>query len=175
MKPSLFLAALILLPLLSVGQSIRYGINESNLNTVKPNDFDLAGTWQGNRFEVVYDSDLNEVVRFDFVDSLSNLVFIRQDIGGVIFYNLLPINQTDTNDLGLITIMKDSSKFVAFSRMNSEIKYECFSDVASYGSDALQLNIDVPEDEVFFKRKYRESEDLNIFWEFIRASPQPLN
>ena len=153
-------------------QSIRDGVSETLFNTVLADDFDLAGTWQGNRFEVVYDSVLNEVVRFEFIDSISNLVFIRHTMEEDVFYKLLPINRLDTVALGQITVMRDSTKFLAFSQMNSEIKYKYFSDAAIYGSDALQLNIDVPESRLFFDKSYEETEDLNIFWEFVRYYPK---
>ena len=153
-------------------QSIRDGVSERLFNTVSADDFDLAGTWQGNRFEVVYDSVLSEVVRFEFIDSTYNLVFIRHAMEEDVFYKLLPINRADTAVLGQITVIRDSTKFLAFSQMNSEIKYEHFSDAAIYGSDALQLNIDVPESRLFFNQSYEATEDLNIFWEFVRYYPK---
>ena len=152
-------------------QSIRDGVNESYFNKISANDFDLAGIWQGNRFEVVYDSLLNEVVRFEFKDSISNLVFVRHALEEDVFYKLIPMNRADTAVLGQITVMRDSTKFLAFSKMNAEVKYEHFSDAIIYGSDAIQLNIDVPESKSLFNQIYKETEDLNVFWEFIRTNP----
>ena len=57
--PKLRLNLLVLLSVLSItlsAQSIREGINEANFNVVDAEDFDFAGVWQANRFEVVYDT-----------------------------------------------------------------------------------------------------------------------
>lgn len=154
------------------GQSIRNGVNEEYFNTLKAEDFDLAGVWQANRFEVVYDSVLSEVVRFEFKDSISNVVFVRYSMDGDVFYKLTPLNPADTAVLGQITIMADNNKFLAFSEMNTKMKYEHFSDAIIYGPNALQLNIDVPESTFFFNQAYKSTEDLNVFWEFIRHYPE---
>ena len=171
MKIKALLVFLLTSPLLASGQSIRNGVDESNFNTITASEFDLSGVWQGNRFEVVYDSLLNEVVRLEFEDSISNLVFIRYTMENDVFYKLIPLNIMDTAVLGQITMMRDSTEFFAFSKMNSDIKYEHFSEAVIYGVDAIQLNIDVPESKYFFGKEYKPTEDLNVFWEFIRYYP----
>lgn len=68
--------------------------------------------------------------------------------------------------------MADINKFLAFCEMNTKMKYEYFSDAMIYGPDAVQLNIDVPESKFFFNQRYKSTEDLNVFWEFIRYYPE---
>lgn len=171
MKIKALLVLLLTSPLLVSSQSIRSGVHESYFNTITAPEFDLAGLWQGNRFEVVYDSVLQEVVQFEFMDSITDIVFVRHTANEEILYEVIPLNARDTAVLGKIMILKDTGKLQAYSQMDSEVKYEHFSDAMIYGIDAFQLNIDVPESKYFFGKEYKPTEDLNVFWEFIRYYP----
>ena len=132
-------------------QSIRGGVNEENFGTTPVSDFDFAGVWQGNRFEVVYDSLLNEVVRFEFVDSVMNLVFVRNTGEDQILYELMPLDKSDTltfhKTLLLVDLVKES-----IDVMNSGsiiVPYQVFSKGVLYGADALQFNVDAQSMSAF--------------------------
>lgn len=174
--PKLRLNLIALLSVLSItlsAQSIREGINEANFNVVSAEDFDFAGVWQGNRFEVVYDSLLNEVVRFEFVDSVMNLVFVRNTGEDQILYELMPLDKSDTltfhKSLLLVDLVKESIDVM--NSGNTVVPYQVFSKAVLYGADALQFNVDAPEHECFFGHSYGPTEDMNIFWEIIRYYP----
>ena len=76
MKNITILAAL-LISFQVFSQSIKEGVDESKFGTVAASDFDFAGVWQANRYEVVYDRELQKVVLFEFRDSITDIVFIR--------------------------------------------------------------------------------------------------
>jgi len=52
-----------------------------------------------------------------------------------------------------------------------ELFYEYQAEIKLYGMDAIQFNIDSPEEEIFFGKQYSQEQDLNIFWEFIHYYP----
>ena len=154
-------------------QSIRDGVNEQNFGTTVVSDFDFAGVWQGNRFEVVYDSVSSEVVKFDFIDSIRNLVFVRNTGEDQVLYELIPLNKSDTlifpKSLLLIDLAEETIDVMNLG--NVEAPYQVYSKAVLYGADALQFNIDTPEHESFFGHTYGPTEDMNVFWEIIRYYP----
>ena len=171
--PKLRFNLLILLSVLSSilsAQSIREGVNESYFNTATASDFDFAGVWQANRFEVIYDTAQGKIVLFEFRDSIPNIVFVRlTGIEDVKAYDIEPLgNRTDFPyaRIGLI----DSSFICIGSARDSSYSFN--ADLQLYGTDAVQFNEDVPESNLFFNRDYKATEDLNIFWELIRIYPQ---
>ena len=163
---------LVLLSILTItlsAQSIREGIKESNFNVIKAVDFDFAGVWQANRFEAIYDAAQEKIVLFEFRDSIPNIVFVRlTGIEDIKAYDIEPLdNRTDFHfvRIGLI----DSSFICIGSARDSSYSFN--ADLQLYGTDAVQFNEDVPESDLFFNRDYKATEDLNIFWEFIRVYP----
>ena len=171
--PGLALTLLLLFTTQMNAQSIRGGVNEENFGTTSVSDFDFAGVWQGNRFEVVYDSLLNEVVRFEFVDSVMNLVFVRNTGEDQILYELMPLDNSDTltfhRTLLLVDLVQESIDVM--NSGNTVVPYQVFSKAVLYGADALQFNVDAPEHDSFFGHSYEPTEDMNIFWEIIRYYP----
>ena len=150
-------------------QSVRDGVDESNFGLIEARDFDFAGVWQANRFEVVYDTIKKEIVEFEFRDSINNLVFLRmtglQDIKAYAIEPIVPGTGFPYLRIGLFD---DEYAGIGFARDSS---YQFDTDVKLYGADAIQFNEDVPESESFFGHTYKESEDLNVFWELIRTYP----
>lgn len=150
-------------------QSVRYGIDESNLGVVSADDFDFAGVWQANRFEVVYDNEQQEVVTFEFRDSINDIVFIRMTrLEEMKAYMISPMNQDDLFPIARIGLLEGEYICIGSDRDSS---YIFSADVKLYGADALHFNEDVPENEKFFGHHYKNTEDLNIFWELIRSYP----
>jgi len=151
-------------------QSVRYGIYESNFGVVSANDFDFAGVWQANRFEVVYDTAQGKVVLFQFRDSIPNMVFIRlTGIEDIKAYDIEPLDKSTSFPFARIGLI-DSSFICVGSAKDSSYSFN--ADLQLYGLDAVQFNEDVPESNQFFGREYKATEDLNIFWELIRIYPQ---
>ena len=171
--PGLAITFLLLFTTQMNAQSIRGGVNEENFGTTSVSDFDFAGVWQGNRFEVVYDSLLNEVVRFEFVDSVMNLVFVRNTGEDQILYELMPLDNSDTLTFHrtLLLVDPDQESIDVMNSGNTDVPYQVFSKAVLYGADALQFNIDAPEHDSFFGHSYGPTEDMNIFWEIIRYYP----
>ena len=152
------------------GQSVRNGVNEANFNAVSSKDFDFAGVWQANRFEVVYDTAQKKVVLFEFRDSVPNIVFIRlTGIEGIKAYDIEPLDRNVSFPYARIGLLDSSFVCFGYARDSS---YSFDADIQLYGTDAVQFNEDVPESKLFFGREYEETEDLNIFWEIIRYHPE---
>ena len=152
-------------------QSVRNGsLNEENFGAVAPEDFDFAGVWQANMFEVVFDQEQQKVVLFEFRDSITEIIFFRAT------------GRTDTKQYEMIPLQKDIDVFpyVTMAIMDSEYaclgwakdsSYTFYANIQLYGADAVQFNADVPESSKFFGHNYKSTEDLNIFWELIRYYP----
>ena len=151
-------------------QSIRGGVNEENFGITKVSDFDFAGVWQANRFEVVYDTAQKKVVLFEFRDSIPNIVFVRlTGIEEIKAYEIQPIDRKVSFPYVRIGLI--DSTFICFGSARDS-SYSFNADLKLYGLDAVQFNEDVPESNLFFGREYKETEDLNIFWELIRYDPE---
>lgn len=163
----------VIVPLLTLSislsaQSIREGINEANFNIVNAEDFDFAGVWQANRFEVVYDTVQKKVVLFEFRDSIPNIVFVRlTGIEDIKVYDIEPLENRTGFPYARIGLIDGSFKCIGSARDSS---YSFNADLQLYGLDAVQFNEDVPESNLFFDRDYKSTEDLNVFWEFIRQT-----
>ena len=165
------IAFFLLFTLSTYSQSIRNGVNESNFGTVATEDFDFAGVWQANRFEVVFDKELQQVVLFEFRDSITNLVFVRVNANeDVRVYKIEPLlaKELYTFPNATLGLLEDEYFMIGAARDSS---YEFRADVKLYGADAVQFNEDVPESDVFFGHNYVDTEDLNVFWELIRYYP----
>lgn len=163
------LVLLLILTITATAQSIREGIKESNFNVVKATDFDFAGVWQANRFEVIYDTAQEKIVLFEFRDSIPNIVFVRlTGIEDIKAYDIEPLDKR--TDLPYIRIGLIDSSFLCIGSARDS-SYSFNADLQLYGIDAVQFNEDVPESNLFFNRDYKATEDLNIFWEFIRQYP----
>ena len=164
---------LVILTVLSItlsAQSIREGVNEANFNLVSAEDFDFAGVWQANRFEVVYDTAQKKVVLFEFRDSLPNLVFVRlKGIENIKAYDIEPLEHKTGFPYARIGLIDSSFICIGSARDSS---YSFNADIQLYGLDAVQFNEDVPESNRFFGHDYKTTEDLNVFWEFIRVYPE---
>ena len=155
---------------ISSAQSIREGINEANFNVVRAENFDFAGVWQANRFEVVYDTAQKKIVLFEFRDSIPNIVFVRlTGIEDIKAYDIEPLGNTANFPYTRIGLIDSSFICIGSARDSS---YSFNADLQLYGLDAVQFNEDVPESNLFFDRNYKATEDLNIFWELIRIYPQ---
>jgi hypothetical protein len=165
------IAFFLLFALSTYSQSIRNGVIESDFGAVATEDFDFAGVWQANRFEVVFDRELQQVVLFEFRDSITNLVFVRVNANeDVRVYKIEPLLSKEQYIFPNATLgLLEGEYFMIGGARDSS--YEFQADVKLYGADALQFNEDVPESDVFFGRVYTESEDLNVFWELIRYYP----
>lgn len=162
------LVLLLILTITATAQSIREGIKESNFNVVKATDFDFAGVWQANRFEVVYDTVKEKVVLFEFRDSIPNIVFFRlTGIEDIKVYDIEPLENRTGFPHARIGLIDGSFICIGSARDSS---YSFNADLQLYGLDAVQFNVDVPESNLFFDRDYKSTEDLNIFWEFIRQT-----
>ena len=151
-------------------QSVREGVNEANFNLVSAEDFDFAGVWQANRFEVVYDTAQKKVVLFEFRDSIPNIVFVRlTGVEDIKAYDIEPLEHRTGFPYARIGLIDSSFICIGSARDSS---YSFNADLQLYGLDAVQFNEDVPESNRFFGRKYEITEDLNVFWELIRVNPQ---
>ena len=170
---TLRLKLLFLLSVLSItlsAQSIRDGINEANFNVVNAEDFDFAGIWQANRFEVVYDTAQKKIVLFEFRDSIPNIVFVRlTGIEDIKAYDIEPLLKSTSFPFARIGLIDSSFICIGSARDSS---YSFNADLQLYGLDAVQFNEDVPESNLYFGRDYKSTEDLNIFWELIRIYPK---
>lgn len=170
---SLKLNLLFLQSVLSIAlsaQSVREGVNEANFKLVGAEDFDFAGVWQANRFEVVYDTAQKKVVRFEFRDSIPNIVFVRlTGIEDIKAYDIEPLEHRTGFPFARIGLIDSSFICIGSARDSS---YSFNADLQLYGLDAVQFNEDVPESNRFFGHDYKKSEDLNVFWEIIRTYPK---
>ena len=171
--PKLRLNLLVLLSVVSItlsAQSIREGVNEANFNVVSAEDFDFAGVWQANRFEVVYDTAQKKIVLFEFRDSIPNMVFVRlTGIEDIKAYDIEPLDKGTGFPYVRIGLIDSSFICIGSARDSS---YSFNADLQLYGLDAVQFNEDVPESNRFFGHDYEKSEDLNVFWEIIRTYPK---
>lgn len=173
MRIKALLIMLLTSPLLAFGQSIRNGVDESNFNIIAANEFDFAGVWQANRFEVVYDTAQEKIVLFEFRDSIPNIVFVRlTGIEDIKAYDIEPLEKR--TDFPHVRIGLVDSSFICIGSARDS-SYSFNADLQLYGIDAVQFNEDVPESNLFFNRDYKATEDLNIFWEFIRLYPNSDN
>lgn len=155
---------------ISSAQSIREEINEADFNVVRAENFDFAGVWQANRFEVVYDTAQKKIVLFEFRDSIPNIVFVRlTGIEDIKAYDIEPLVNTAVFPFTRIGLIDSSFICIGSARDSS---YSFNADLQLYGLDAVQFNEDVPESKLFFDHDYKATEDLNIFWELIRINPQ---
>ena len=169
MKNITILAAL-LISFQVFSQSIKEGVDESKFGTVAASDFDFAGVWQANRYEVVYDRELQKVVLFEFRDSITDIVFIRttgrKDTKQ---YELEPLKK-NMDSLPHVTLALIDDKYSCFG-VARDSSYTFGAKMMLYGADAIQFNEDVPESDRFFGNTYTDTEDLNVFWELIRYYP----
>ena len=154
------------------GQSVKNGnINDANFDLVAADEFDFAGIWKGYAYEVVWNSSKQEVEKFDIVDSLFNVVFIRLTGFEDKTYEILSLERKLPIDILPRSLISLEGNGLQVMGRHFELFYEYQAEVKLYGMDAIQFNIDSPEEDIFFGKQYSPDQDLNIFWEFIRDYP----
>ena len=153
-------------------QSIRNGnLNDANFDLVAADEFDFAGIWKGYAYEVVWSSSKQEVEKFNIIDSLFNVVFIRLTSFEDKTYEIVSLDRKLPIDILPRSLISLEENDLQVMGRHFELSYEYQAEVKLYGMDAIQFNIDSPEEEIFFGKQYSPDQDLNIFWEFIRDYP----
>ena len=167
---SLFFATIFALPTYS--QSVRSGnLNDANFDLIAADEFDFAGIWKAYAYEVVWNSSKQEVEKFDIVDSLFNVVFIRLTGFEDKTYEIVSLDRKLPIDILPRSLISLEGNGLQVMGRHFELFYEYQAEIKLYGMDAIQFNIDSPEEEIFFGKQYSPDQDLNIFWEFIRDYP----